>query len=223
MSVQTLDKRATSLNDLADGKLVKETLAGEHKAFECLVLRYEKPLFNFICHFLGNYDWACDVLQDVFLKFYISLPTLHTDQSLKPWLFQVARNRCLDELRRKHPMSFSQLEVPDEEEEISPVMILPDPDPLPQEIAEHHELQHMWLVGLDLWSKLVRDCLLLSSALVLKRGPDRLLCRSLVVGRKDQTMRKLLRVIATAFLLWQVSDLVKKARAEIKTQSPSQE
>jgi RNA polymerase sigma-70 factor, ECF subfamily len=149
MSVQTLDKRATSLNDLADGKLVKETLAGEHKAFECLVLRYEKPLFNFICHFLGNYDWACDVLQDVFLKFYISLPTLHTDQSLKPWLFQVARNRCLDELRRKHPMSFSQLEVPDEEEEISPVMILPDPDPLPQEIAEHHELQQILRQAID--------------------------------------------------------------------------
>src|SRR5689334_8268679 len=109
----------TSSSEMTDGMLIKMVLAGEQKAFEPLIRRYEGPLFNFMCHFLGSYDLACDILQDVFLKLYISLPTLRTDQSLQPWLFQVARNRCLDELRRKHPVCFSQLEVAEEEDDIS--------------------------------------------------------------------------------------------------------
>lgn len=138
-----------SLSEMADGTLVKLILAGEKSVFEPLIRRYEKSLFNFICHFLGNYDLACDILQDVFVKLYLSLPTLRTDQPLKPWLFQVARNCCLDELRRKHPISFSQLEVPDEEDEISPIAILPDPNPLPEDIVENHELQQVLRQAID--------------------------------------------------------------------------
>jgi RNA polymerase sigma-70 factor (ECF subfamily) len=128
---------------MADGMLVKLILAGEKSAFEPLIRRYEQSLFSFIYHLLGNYDLACDILQDVFIKFYLSLPDLRIDQPLKPWLFQVARNRCVDELRRKHPISFSQLEGSDEEDEVSPIAILPDPDPLPEDIAEHHEFQQI--------------------------------------------------------------------------------
>lgn len=123
--------------------LVKLILAGKKSAFEPLIRRYEQSLFSFIYHLLGNYDLACDILQDVFIKFYLSLPDLRIDQPLKPWLFQVARNRCVDELRRKHPISFSQLEGSDEEDELSPIAILPDPDPLPEDIAEHHEFQQI--------------------------------------------------------------------------------
>ena len=128
---------------MADGMLVKLILAGKKSAFEPLIRRYEQSLFSFIYHLLGNYDLACDILQDVFVKFYLSLPNLHIDQPLKPWLFQVARNCCVDELRRKHPISFSQLEGSDEEDEVSPIAILPDPDPLPEDIAEHHEFQQI--------------------------------------------------------------------------------
>ena len=128
-------------SEMADGMLVELTLAGEKSAFEPLIRRYEKSLFSFIYHFLGNYDLACDISQDVFVKLYLSLPNLRLDQPLKPWLFQVARNCCLDELRRKRPVAFSQLEVSDEEDEVSPIAILPDPHPLPEDIAEHHELQ----------------------------------------------------------------------------------
>lgn len=130
-------------SEMADGMLVKLILAGEKSAFEPLIRRYEQSLFSFIYHLLGNYDLACDILQDVFVKFYLSLPDLRIDQPLKPWLFQVARNCCVDELRRRHPISFSQLEGSDEEDEVSPIAILPDPDPLPEDIAEHHEFQQI--------------------------------------------------------------------------------
>lgn len=125
----------------SDGVLVKQTLAGDQRAFEMLVRRYNVPLFNFICHCLGDYDQACDVSQQVFLQLYISMPTLRTGEPLKAWLFQVARNRCLDELRRKRAIHFSELESSSDEDDLSPLAIMPDTRPLPEEIAERHDLQ----------------------------------------------------------------------------------
>src|SRR4051794_10196023 len=150
MSIQTSQETTTILSqELTDGALIENILAGDQQAFEILVLRYQKPLFNFLCHFLHEYDLACDALQDVFIKFYALLPTLQTNKPLKPWLFQVARNRALDELRRKHPMAFSQLEVAQEEDDISPIEIVPDTGLLPEEIAEGHELQQILRQAID--------------------------------------------------------------------------
>src|SRR5438876_2430355 len=127
--------------EITDGMLVQQTLAGDQQAFEMLVRRYNVPLFNFICHCLGDYDLACDVAQQVFLQLYISMPTLRTGEPLKAWLFQVARNRCLDELRRKRAIHFSELETANDDDDLSPLAIMPDNAPLPEEIAERHDLQ----------------------------------------------------------------------------------
>lgn len=131
----------TSVPEITDGMLVKQTLAGDQRAFELLVQRYHVSLFNFICHCLGDYDLACDVAQQVFLQLYISMPTLRTGEPLKAWLFQVARNRCLDELRRKRAIHFSELETANDDDDLSPLAIMPDNAPLPEEIAERHDLQ----------------------------------------------------------------------------------
>ncbi|HWS83210.1 MAG TPA: sigma-70 family RNA polymerase sigma factor [Ktedonobacteraceae bacterium] len=149
MLIQTYEKTNTLSREMTDGVLIQLILAGEQSAFETLVSRYQRPLFNFLCHFLRNSEMACDILQDVFVKLYVSLPTLRTDQPLKPWLFEVARNRSLDELRRKHPICFSQLEIAEEESDVSPVALLPDTNPLPEEIAEHHELQQILRQAID--------------------------------------------------------------------------
>jgi RNA polymerase sigma-70 factor (ECF subfamily) len=126
---------------ISDGMLVTRTLSGDQSAFELLVQRYNAPLFNFICHLLGDYDLACDVAQQVFLQLYISMPTLRTSEPLKAWLFQVARNRCLDELRRKRSIHFSELEGHGEDDDLSPLDIMPDTQPLPDEMAERSDLQ----------------------------------------------------------------------------------
>jgi RNA polymerase sigma factor (sigma-70 family) len=127
--------------DITDGVLAQQTLAGDQYAFESLVGRYSTPLFNFIYRFLGDYDQACDILQHVFIQLHISLPTLRTDKPLKAWLFQVARNRCLDELRRKHAIHFSELESMNDDDELSPLAAIPDNGPLPEELAEQSDLQ----------------------------------------------------------------------------------
>ena len=129
--------------EIADGILAQQTLAGDERAFEELVHRYSTPLFNFICHFLGDYDQACDILQQVFLQLDLSLPTLRTSEPLKAWLFQLARNRCFDELRRKRAIHFSELEATSDEDDLSPLAVMPDTSPLPEELAERHDLQEL--------------------------------------------------------------------------------
>lgn len=139
--MQTRERTRTP--EVADGTLVKRTLAGDQAAFEVLVHRYHVAVFNFICHCLGDYDLACDVTQQVFLQLYVSMPTLRTSEPLKAWLFQVARNRCLDELRRKKAIHFSELEGVSDDDDLSPLDIMPDPHPLPDAIAERRDLQRI--------------------------------------------------------------------------------
>src|SRR5437588_5997575 len=130
--------------EMSDGALAQQALAGQQWAFEVLVHRYSTPLFSFIYHFLGDYDQACDILQQVFLQLYLSLATLRTGDPLKPWLFQVARNRCLDDIRqrqRRRNVHFSELEAPMDEEELPSLVTIPDSSPQPEELAERHDLQ----------------------------------------------------------------------------------
>ena len=131
--------------DLSDGLLAQQILEGDPGAFEVLVQKYNTPLFNFAYHFLGDHDQACDVVQQVFMRFYTSLPKLSRGDPFKPWLFQVARHCCVDELRRRrrHAIHLSQLEIETSDGEVLFVGDMPDPGPLPEDLAELHDLQQV--------------------------------------------------------------------------------
>src|SRR5881628_848820 len=139
--MQMQETRRIEPIEITDGVLAQQSLDGDEHAFESLVQRYNTSLFNFIYRFLGDYDQACDILQHVFIQLHTSLPTLRTDKPLKAWLLQVARNRCLDELRRKRAIHFSELESASDEDDLSPFAIMPDTRHLPEEIAERRDLQ----------------------------------------------------------------------------------
>jgi RNA polymerase sigma-70 factor (ECF subfamily) len=120
------------MKEVPDGLLVAQALAGDQDAFELLVTRYQRQLVVLIQGFLKDHDQSYDVLQQVNLQLYLSLPILFRNVSLKGWLFQVARNRCLDELRKRPELSFSTIEREDGEEGLSSLEVLPDPEPLPE-------------------------------------------------------------------------------------------
>ncbi len=162
--MQVRERTKTPSLEITDGMLVQQTLAGDQRAFEMLVQRYNTPLFNFICHCLNDYDLACDVSQQVFLQLYISMPTLRTGEPLKAWLFQVARNRCLDELRRKRAIHFSELEASNDDEDLSPLAIMPDNKPQPDEMAERHDLQDKLRAAIDTLPPKFRSVVLLRYA-----------------------------------------------------------
>lgn len=138
-------KRVLQEQEVPDGVLVSQALAGDQRAFERLLERYQQPLLSYIVSILKDGDLAYDVLQHVSFQLYNSLPILLTDVPLKGWLYRVAYNRCLDELRRKQhrmELAFSTFECREYgEEETSPIEGFLDPEPLPEEVAEFLDLR----------------------------------------------------------------------------------
>ncbi|MFW5879167.1 MAG: RNA polymerase sigma factor [Myxococcota bacterium] len=92
------------IGESSDEALLRRYQAkGDVQAFELLVLRHRRALFNFIARFVGSQDKAEDLLQDVLVK----LATLAADYqgraSVRTWLFTIARNLACDEMRKaKH-------------------------------------------------------------------------------------------------------------------------
>ena len=128
---------------MSDGDLVEQARTGDQGAFEVLVERYRTPLYQFISRYFWDYDQRCDVLQQVLIQLYISLPKLQTNRSLQAWMFRVARNRCLDELRHKHVPNFSEMSWEGNEDDAlfaaGALMLAPSVE----EQAEQHELQQL--------------------------------------------------------------------------------
>jgi RNA polymerase sigma-70 factor (ECF subfamily) len=75
---------------------------GDAAAFERLLRHYERPLYGYIYRMMGsNPEDAADLLQETFLKVYRALDRVPPDVNLAAWLYRIARNCCLDELRRR--------------------------------------------------------------------------------------------------------------------------
>ena len=87
--------------DKTDGELVAATLKGETQAFEQIIKRYQKLVFNIIYHQVGRWQEVEDLAQEVFLKTFKSLDRFDQARSLKPLIAKITVNRCLDELRKK--------------------------------------------------------------------------------------------------------------------------
>src|ERR1700761_1194695 len=88
----------------SDDQLVSLFRAGHDEAFGTIHDRYRARLFAYARQMLGGSRSAAeDVLQDVFLRAYNALRTDGRDVALRAWLYRVAHNRCIDQLRRPAP------------------------------------------------------------------------------------------------------------------------
>ena len=85
---------------------------GDVRAFELLVLRHRRALFNFIARFVGNKDKAEDLLQDVMVKLATRAADWEGRASVRTWLFTIARNLAVDEIRRAKHRDTVSLDVP---------------------------------------------------------------------------------------------------------------
>jgi RNA polymerase sigma factor (sigma-70 family) len=128
--------------DQSDQQLMVRIQRGDRHAIEYVIDRYQRTLFNFAYRFLGDADVAADVVQHTFIQLFTHIQDLRADDGLKPWLFRVARHRCLDEVRRQRTTAFSHL-APEDDEGASPLDHYADPTPLPEELAERDDLQHI--------------------------------------------------------------------------------
>ena len=92
--------RSPLLRLQGDEKLVALIRRGHHGAFEALVNRYESRLLSFCRHMLGSTEDAEDVLQEVFAAAFNAICADERPINARPWLYRIARNRCLNHLRR---------------------------------------------------------------------------------------------------------------------------
>jgi RNA polymerase sigma factor (sigma-70 family) len=81
--------------------ILRKAQAGDPRAFAELVTAYERPVFNYVLRMVGERTLAEDLTQDVFLRIYNGLPGFSLRCRFTTWLFQVAKNRVLDELRAR--------------------------------------------------------------------------------------------------------------------------
>ncbi len=79
-----------------DGKLVRQTLAGERGAYDELVRRYQRQAVAVSYRLLGNSQDAMEVTQDAFLKSFTSLATLQTPEAFGGWLMRIVSNLSLN-------------------------------------------------------------------------------------------------------------------------------
>ncbi len=85
--------------------------AGDDRAFEALYDRHHRPLLAFCRHLLGSADEAEDALQHTFIAAHRALRTDERPVMLRPWLFTIARNRCLSLLRsRRNVVALTEVE-----------------------------------------------------------------------------------------------------------------
>ncbi|HSV95296.1 MAG TPA: sigma-70 family RNA polymerase sigma factor [Spirochaetota bacterium] len=91
-------KRSVSTNERDDETLVRETLAGDRRAFDLLVLRHGDMLFNLCFRMLGEYDEASDCAQDAFFRAYRGLAGFRGEAAFSTWLYRIAVNTCKNRL-----------------------------------------------------------------------------------------------------------------------------
>ena len=84
--------------DVTDA-LIERCLKGDERAWEDIVGRYWRKVFNVAYKFVGRHDEAEDLTQDIFLKIFKSLATFDRRANFQTWLISVSRNLCIDHYR----------------------------------------------------------------------------------------------------------------------------
>jgi RNA polymerase sigma-70 factor (ECF subfamily) len=82
-----------------DHGVLRKAQRGDERAFTLIVRAYEQPVFNYVLRLVGDRNLAEDLTQEVFLRVYQGLPGFSDRSRFTTWLFQVTKNRVLDELR----------------------------------------------------------------------------------------------------------------------------
>ena len=113
-----------------DFGVLRKAQKGDDRAFSIIVRAYQVPVFNYVLRLVGDRALAEDLTQEVFLRVYQGLPRFSLRSKFTTWLFQVTKNRVLDELRasERRPRALVALD------DIAPLEVLDAPVERLQEI-----------------------------------------------------------------------------------------
>lgn len=137
------------MTDLKERDLIRRAKQGDMLAFEELILKHEKIVYNLALRMMNHSEDARDISQEVFLKAYRSLSNFDERSAFSTWLYRITHNTCIDEMRkRKGKQSFS-LEEELENEEGSMQRQIADEGDTPEESLLRAEQKNEILQALD--------------------------------------------------------------------------
>lgn len=114
------------LNVASDEELVSKTRKKDYEAFEALMKRYDKGIYNLALRITKNPEEAEEVLQDTFLSVYKNLEGFRNESSFKTWIYKVASNFALMKLRKNKQNTKMFIDEP----------VQVDGEEIPREIAD---------------------------------------------------------------------------------------
>ena len=150
-----------SVPEQTDEELMKQYITGNPTAFEQLALRYEKIILNFAYPYFRNIPQSEDIVQDVFVRVVESKDKYDPDKPFKPWIYQIARNRIYDELRKRKRWSLRFFHSKDTDELSHKIGTVPDPSLSPGETLNQEELRQIIMEGIQSLDDRSRDLVIL--------------------------------------------------------------
>jgi len=86
---------------LSDHALIQATRGGDEAAFGQIISRYRSPITNYLYRFLNDYEEAVDLAQETFVRVYFALDRYHTGYAFSTYIYRIATNLAISELRRR--------------------------------------------------------------------------------------------------------------------------
>ena len=143
-----------------EAQVIERVLAGDVNAYEELVTKYEKSVYNLALRMTDNAEDAADMAQEAFIKAYNSLSGFRGDSKFSVWLYRIVSNVCLDFLRKQSRRPAVSLSVEDDDgEEVQ--MDVPDDSMSPQQMLERQLTREAVREGLSQLPEDYRQILLL--------------------------------------------------------------
>jgi len=113
---------ASVRGDATDEMLMVRYQRGDRDAFAELVRRYKTPVFNFVLRHIRHSNTAEDVTQDVFLRVVQNAAEFKHEARFSTWLYTIARNLCVDQLRKLSHRRHPSLDQPASSEDTRPML-----------------------------------------------------------------------------------------------------
>jgi RNA polymerase sigma-70 factor, ECF subfamily len=118
--------RAMAATQDPDAALMLKVRDGDRSAFEALVEKYKQPVTNLVARTIGDFTEAEDIAQHVFVQVYKSAHRYEVTAKFSTWLFTIARNLSLNELRRRSRHRAESLDETFADDDEHPIRQAPD-------------------------------------------------------------------------------------------------
>lgn len=96
-----------------DSRLARKVQKGDRQAFEVLLSRYERQIFSFVFHFFRDRALSEDLTQETFLRAFRFIGSFRPREKFSSWLYSIAKNLCIDEVRRRQKGTIVDIEAVD--------------------------------------------------------------------------------------------------------------